>query len=402
MSHLRWFVLGIASAVSLAGVARAQAEPNDTCATASAIPPGTYPGLVVADFYNPPCCESTDFDYYRVTVPADHGLRVVATPTSTFGNPANFYTSLREGCGGIWIPGQADGSYSATNTSGAPRDYVITVHTFLVDEGYVETTYTLEVVVAPTCATTPDDAFELPAGLVRPIGFGTVTGLFASYFDDDLYRLSLPAGTTIRASIALQHAAGDLDLSVYDGFASASSTSLTDQEVVTFTTSGPGLNAVHVRIAAKPGAVDTCNHYALTVELVATSLGTSYCAAGVNGSAMEARLATQGSSSVAANDLRFVCQSFPGPNSAVLFAGTQATSIPFGDGWRCVGGSVMRLRSAVAVNGVMIVQPDFTTAAGASIVPGTTWNYQVLYRDQTVPGGAGFNLTDALAIPMTP
>ena len=86
----------------------------------------------------------------------------------------------------------------------------------------------------------------------------------------------------------------------------------------------------------------------------------------------------------------------------MLFAGTTQTSTPFGDGWLCAGGNVVRLRQSSAQNAVAVVAPDFTTMPGSLITPGTTRHFQLLYRDQTLPGGAGFNLTNAVAITMTP
>ena len=35
---------------------------------------------------------------------------------------------------------------------------------------------------------------------------------------------------------------------------------------------------------------------------------------------------------------------------------------------------------------------------GGAVTAGTTWNFQVLYRDPAGPGGNGFNTTDAVSI----
>jgi len=66
-----------------------------------------------------------------------------------------------------------------------------------------------------------------------------------------------------------------------------------------------------------------------------------------------------------------VCQAFPGQNPGILIAGTSQA-------------------------------PNFAAGTGLQVTPGTTFDFQVFYRDLTLPGGAGFNLTDAVAIPLTP
>ena len=235
------------------------------------------------------------------------------------------------------------------------------------------------------------------------MGFGTVPNLFAGTSREDAYSLRIPSGTTLRVRIDFQHAAGDLDLEVSDSVATTASTSTSDQESVTFTTTAPiAIDTVLVRVAPKVGAPPLCNTYALTIEVVSPALGTSYCDAEPNGYGTEARLLPSGSASVSANDLRFTCQAFPGPSSCLLVAGTQTTFAPFGDGWRCVGGTVVRLGTAFAVDRVATLAPNFTSPSGSAITPGTTWNWQVYYRDLSVPGGAGFNLTDGVSIAMTP
>ncbi len=403
-------VLGFAFALfASATIGRAQAEPNDTCATASVLGPGTYPGLVSEDYYNPPCCEATDFDFYRITLQPGEELRFTCTRVGSSGQPATLYVTLRHivsGCPGTYL-GQAflnTGTITLSNTDAVARDYVVDIYAWLTAEGYATITYDLEVLIRPNCATAPDDRYETPPGLPgTPIGFGTHPNLFARYHNDDVYTLRLPAGTTISVRVDLVHALGDLDLSVSDNAASASSTTLTNQEVVTFTRTQPAaLDEVFLRVAPKPGAFTVCNTYALTIDVIAPPLGTSYCLAGVNGYGTEARILPEGSSSVTAGNLAFWCQAFPAANPSLLVAGTQQTQAPFGDGWRCVSGTVVRLRSGSASSGVAVLTPDFATAPGSAITPGTTWNFQVFYRDLTLPGGAGFNLTDGIAIPMTP
>ena len=62
----------------------------------------------------------------------------------------------------------------------------------------------------------------------------------------------------------------------------------------------------------------------------------------------------------------------------------------------------MRLASSAATNHVAVYPLNLAVSPGLAITPGTTWNFQVVYRDLTLPGGAGFNATDGVSIAMTP
>jgi len=75
--------------------------------------------------------------------------------------------------------------------------------------------------------------------------------------------------------------------------------------------------------------------------------------------------------------------------------------VPFGEGVRCVGGSIFRLRPPVVTDatGAASLQVDFTQGAPSSgsgaILPGSTWYFQFWHRDKAA-GGSGFNLSNGL------
>ena len=75
--------------------------------------------------------------------------------------------------------------------------------------------------------------------------------------------------------------------------------------------------------------------------------------------------------------------------------------IPFGDGFRCVGGNIFRLNPPQLIdsNGESSRLVDFTQPPAGSgagkIEPGSTWKFQHWYRDPGF-GSSGFNLSDAL------
>ena len=115
-----------------------------------------------------------------------------------------------------------------------------------------------------------------------------------------------------------------------------------------------------------------------------------------------AEIATNGSSSLMAGDLRLdVFGSVPS-QPGLFFQGTAALNggqgVPFGDGLRCVGGAVIRLQVAFA-NGF----GDTSTTANVGLVggatAGSTMHYQWWYRDPaSSPCGNGFNLSQAYEV----
>lgn len=108
-----------------------------------------------------------------------------------------------------------------------------------------------------------------------------------------------------------------------------------------------------------------------------------------------------GSQSVAANDLILLATGCP-PNAAGLFYyGANETFATFGNGFRCIGSPVFRL-GIINVNtfGDGVFNLNLTTAP-SPISVGDTKYFQFWYRNPAA-GGAGFNLSDSLAVPFCP
>lgn len=125
-----------------------------------------------------------------------------------------------------------------------------------------------------------------------------------------------------------------------------------------------------------------------------------------------ARLHAAGSASVASDDLRFATLILPSSQSGVLFMGTEAIEVPFGNGLRCIGeagSGVHRFPVRVTTNwGTHLEGPGvvgFTHAQfppSGRIQPGDTWLFQTWYRDPTGPCGQGYNVSNALSIHFEP
>jgi hypothetical protein len=136
-----------------------------------------------------------------------------------------------------------------------------------------------------------------------------------------------------------------------------------------------------------------------------------YCTAAPNSAgASGAQLYWIGTSSVLKNDLVLGVAGVPQGTLGLFFYGAGQTSEPFGDGLRCVsagGAPIQRLGPPSASQGLGVVErPLDLTAPPASsgpgqIQPASTWNFQYWYRDPSA-GGAGFNLSNALAVTFCP
>lgn len=133
-----------------------------------------------------------------------------------------------------------------------------------------------------------------------------------------------------------------------------------------------------------------------------TVVGANFCTATANSGGGPAILSATGSASVAANDLVLRAQPVPGSSNGIFYLGPNATQVAFGNGWRCVAGSTVRLGIATASGGALVraVNNAVPPAAGL-IVPGSTWHFQAWFRDAAA-GGSNFNLSNGLRIPFTP
>jgi hypothetical protein len=130
-------------------------------------------------------------------------------------------------------------------------------------------------------------------------------------------------------------------------------------------------------------------------------LGTSYCVSTPNSTGGAAIITATGSDSVAAQNVTLTAT--PVPNQpGIFYFGPNQIQIAFGNGFRCVGGTTVRLAPNTASGNVLTRVLDFNSApVMGTIVGNTTWNFQAWYRDPA-GGGAGFNLSDAVEIPFLP
>ncbi len=125
----------------------------------------------------------------------------------------------------------------------------------------------------------------------------------------------------------------------------------------------------------------------------------SYCIGAPNSAGAGATMSWIGSTSVAANDLVLQTVGLPPTQFGLFYYGPNQIQIPFGDGFRCVGGGVHRLGVKLSsAGGEASWALDITSPPSppGQITAGSTWNFQLWYRDPAGPGGSGFNFSDGL------
>lgn len=122
-----------------------------------------------------------------------------------------------------------------------------------------------------------------------------------------------------------------------------------------------------------------------------------------------ASLATEGSVSVAAGDLRLVVTQLPNATPGFFFGGNgvqaSGAGTPFFNGIRCIGGPLIRLgKIPVPVNGAASFPPQGAPALnvllGAGI--GDISYAQYWFRDAAGPCGASANMSNGIAITWAP
>jgi len=136
--------------------------------------------------------------------------------------------------------------------------------------------------------------------------------------------------------------------------------------------------------------------------------GTSnYCRTSPNSVGPGALISSTGSTSIAANDFTLIANGGVPLQIGLFYYGSTQIEVPFGDGFRCVGGSIARLNPPQPSDGfgdswrwVDFTQPP-ANAGPNQITPGSTWYFQFWYRDPA-GGGSGFNLSNGLAASFSP
>ena len=127
----------------------------------------------------------------------------------------------------------------------------------------------------------------------------------------------------------------------------------------------------------------------------------SFCESLPNSSGRAARVFADGSTSLVDDNFALEVEGGRNGRPAVLIFGDQATQVPFGDGFRCIGGSATFLRGEVSTfefPGRLRQEVSLSTGALSGLMAGDTMLFQFIFRDPGGPGGSGFNLTNGVSV----
>lgn len=129
-------------------------------------------------------------------------------------------------------------------------------------------------------------------------------------------------------------------------------------------------------------------------------VGTTYCTANNNSTGSPASIFGIGSSTVTDNNFTLGALDLPAGTPGLFFFGPNQVQAPFGDGFRCVGGSIQRLQPPLfgSASGTVSRTVDLTASpAAGTLTAGSTYYFQYWYRDPS-GGTAGFNLSNGLCV----
>jgi len=130
-----------------------------------------------------------------------------------------------------------------------------------------------------------------------------------------------------------------------------------------------------------------------------------FCLAQPNSTGAPAELRWIGPLSAGHAEATFEVHGGPPHSLALTFYGNEGPPLPAGDGVVCLGGGLARL-PAFALDGTGFGRQNVAAALAATgqsaWAAGTTLVLQTLYRDAALPGGSGFNATNAWRLELVP
>jgi choice-of-anchor B domain-containing protein len=130
----------------------------------------------------------------------------------------------------------------------------------------------------------------------------------------------------------------------------------------------------------------------------------SVCLSLPNSSGQAARIESTGTLEIHVNDFGLHATGCPAGKFGIFFYGPDPAEIPFGNGYLCVGGGLVRLLPLVKTDasGQASRAIDFENMpAGGEITAGETRRFQFWFRDPAA-GGSYFDLSDAIEVTFCP
>ncbi len=143
--------------------------------------------------------------------------------------------------------------------------------------------------------------------------------------------------------------------------------------------------------------IDTSFGNLFLTVIPGADVGDAYCVSQPNSTGQAASISAYGSTSIAASSLGLWTDNVP-DEFGIFFSGTGQVQVPFGDGFLCANGAIVRGTVVRPFGASASYLWDLGDEPG---VAGATRYFQYWFRDPAA-GGAGFNTSDGLAVTSTP
>jgi len=397
--------------------------PNDTCLSATLLPGGPTSAAFDTSFaagtgLQPTCGDAGDDVWFSWTAAAS-GHYVFGTCNSSFDTLVSVYSS----CAGGQLACN-DNSLSCGPGSEARVLNMTTGQSCVIQVGGANNevgTGTLQIGFAPppipgdTCASAIQlpvgpQSFDFDSALAVPTGVAPSCG--GPTPPADIWYEWIPNASTAWVLSTCDMTTFDTRIALYTGCAGSELGCNDDAPTCTGFTSKltvPGLSAgasYFIQVGGFNGASGTA-----TLDLSNASspaaVGTPFCSSSPNSYGGGALMDAWGSSSHGANDLVLRAGPFvPGEPGLFYYGPSTLAALPFGNGFRCVGGAAGTVTRVFPflqadIHGYMTGPVDNTNPIHAQLAPGATLHFQAWYRDPA-DGGLGFNLSDGLTVLIAP
>lgn len=129
-------------------------------------------------------------------------------------------------------------------------------------------------------------------------------------------------------------------------------------------------------------------------------VGMSYCTSTLNSKGTAASITGMGSSTLVDDDFHLTASGLPAEKSAIFLYSLGQTTIPIGQGALCVQPPIGRfpLQTICGLGNAHLPFDLPNLTQSFTIQPGSTWNFQLWFRDDDGLGGSTTNTTDGLNV----
>jgi hypothetical protein len=383
-------------------------EPNDTCASAAAMGLGTFPALSAG---------ISDPDHFRFTLAPKEvltieldGLAQGETVSLLAWDPNNACGDGSAVVAGGTAFGPTTGGFHLANTSAVAREFVVRIVSDpdpLTGLGWcVGYGLTVTSEIDP-CGAITGDAFDPNSSCfgASPLA-STQTDLKAHLGDLEWYSVDIPARSTLRLRSKSTSNLSVGPMMLWSGCA-GNPDFLTSSVPWLFDPTdprhfldwhNPADFVLDTRLLVLTNTMSYPKPFCDTYQIeFGITLGEAFCLPAKNSSGDAALLSAAGSTQVGVGTLELSAAPVPANSVGLIFFGpTTKPPTPFGGGWLCTQGPLLRLPgSFTGPQGVLATTIDWTGASSV-LAAGQSVAFQAWFRDAAAT--PNFNLSDGLEI----